>query len=79
MEFANDVRNKARGGGSNIQRAVSTRQLLQAAVLARRMKAKGMKVRKAIEYTILPFYSEEGGNDSERTQVKLVIQGKFGD
>jgi hypothetical protein len=76
--LARDIRAKASGSGATLQRNVSTRQLLQSAVLMRRMKSKGISPHyKALDFTILPFYSDEGGKDSERAQVQQTIQGIF--
>jgi nitric oxide reductase NorQ protein len=76
-KLAVNIRQKATGSGATLQRNVSTRQLLQTAVLMRRMKSKGMASHKALEFTVLPFYSDDGGKDSERAQVQQMIQGIF--
>jgi len=76
VEFAGDIRAKAKGdskgGGTTLTRAVSTRQLLQTAILGRRFKAKGQEYADALYYTVLPYYAED-----ERPQVQLLMQGKF--
>jgi nitric oxide reductase NorQ protein len=75
VEFANDIRAKVKGeakGGTTLTRSVSTRQLLQTAVLGRRFKAAGKEYADALLYTVIPYYSED-----ERPQVKMLMQGKF--
>lgn len=75
VEFAGDIRAKAKGdvkGGSSLTRAVSTRQLLQTAVLGRRFRAAGQAYHEALWYTVIPYYPED-----ERSQVKMLMQGKF--
>jgi nitric oxide reductase NorQ protein len=76
-KLAQNIRQKATGSGATLQRNVSTRQLLQTAVLMRRMKSRGLALHKALEFTVLPFYSDDGGKDSERAQVQQMIQGIF--
>ena len=76
--FAADVRRKSRGLSASLARAVSTRQLLQTAVLAKKMMDQGIPIKKALDYTVVPFYSKEGGTDSEQAVVLQLIQGIFG-
>lgn len=78
-QLAGDVRKRATGLGASFSRAISTRQLLKAAQLMKRMKAKGMKITSALDYTIVPFYSSEGGKESEQAQLLQLMQGIFGD
>jgi MoxR-like ATPase len=77
--LASDVRKKASGIGASFSRSISTRQLLMSAELMKRMKAKRMKVVQALDYTIVPFYSTEGGTESEQAQLLQLVQGIFGD
>jgi nitric oxide reductase NorQ protein len=75
VDFANDIRAKVKGdskGGTSLTRAVSTRQLLQTAVLGRRFRAQGKDYHEALWYTVIPYYPED-----ERPQVKMLMQGKF--
>jgi len=75
VEFANDIRAKVKGeakGGTSLTRAVSTRQLLQTAILGRRFKASGKEYADALLYTVIPYYAED-----ERPSVQLLMQGKF--
>jgi nitric oxide reductase NorQ protein len=78
-KFGADVRRKAIGNAVVLNRAVSTRQLLHSAVLMREYEKKKRPVAKALDYTVLPYYSREGGRESEQAQVRLVIQGLFGE
>lgn len=74
VDFARDVRAKVvgDGGGASLTRAISTRQLLQTAILGRRFRAAGNGYAEALRYTVIPYYAE-----NERPQVKMLIQGKF--
>ena len=75
VEFANDIRAKVKGeakGGTSLTRSVSTRQLLQTAILGRRFKANGKEYADALLYTVIPYYAED-----ERPQIQLLMQGKF--
>lgn len=76
VRFATDIRRKCHGDAT-LSRVVSTRQLLQIAVLTKELMKRGLDIRLAFEYTILPFYSKEGGKDSEQAQVLQLFQGIF--
>lgn len=78
VKFANDIRAKSSGTGATLERAVSTRQLLQTAQVAVQMALQGYSVSKAFDYTIVPFYSDDGGRESEQAQILQLIQGIFG-
>ena len=78
VKFANDIRAKSSGTGATLDRAVSTRQLLQTAQVAVQMALQGVSVTKAFDYTIIPFYSDDGGRESEQAQILQLIQGIFG-
>lgn len=73
-----DIRRKSTGLSSTLSRPVSTRQLIQSAILMKQFNARGGAPAKALDYTILPNYSKEGGRDSEQAQVLQLIQGIFG-
>ena len=77
VKLAVNIRQKAMGSGATLQRNISTRQLLQTAVLMRRMKSRGIVTYNALEYTVLPFYSDDGGEASERAMVRGMIKGIF--
>jgi midasin (ATPase involved in ribosome maturation) len=55
-----------------IEQPISTRTLVTWALLV----AGGYTIMQAAEYTVLPMYSEDGGVDSDRSKVRLEIQGK---
>ena len=56
--------------GSKIQTAISTRTLLAAAGLI----CDGFTIQEAADVCIYPYYSNDGGIDSERTYVKQIVQ-----
>lgn len=72
VKFASTVRDKAAGLNSSLRNTISTRALINCADM---YTALGMQ---ALDYTIMPLYSEDGGNDSERSQVKLIRDIVFG-
>lgn len=61
----------AQDGNTNISIPLSTRMCLSVAKLIH----DGFTPMQAIESTIYPEYSEDGGNQSERTFVKQIVQG----
>jgi nitric oxide reductase NorQ protein len=77
-QLAQNVRRKSQGAGASLTKAISTRQLLQSAKVMRQMVNKGMEAGKALDYTIVPFYSKEGGRESEQAQILQLVQGIFG-
>lgn len=77
--LARDVRRKARGATATLSKAISTRQLLHTATLMLELAKKKVSVSKALEFTVVPYYSKEGGTESERSQVLQIIQGIFKD
>lgn len=74
-KFAKTVRVKCVGTGATLSNAVSTRQLLQTAVLMKKLREKRVPLATALDYTIFPSYSDDGGKESERAQVMLAAQG----
>jgi nitric oxide reductase NorQ protein len=72
VDIAAQARQKADAG--EINRPVSTRALLDAAVWA----TTGMTITQACEATFAKKYSEEGKGSSERTMVRLILQGVAG-
>jgi len=76
--FGQDIRRKSTGLASTLSRPVSTRQLIQSAILMKKFESRGLVGTKALDYTILPGYSKEGGRDSEQAQVLQIMQGIFG-
>lgn len=61
----------AQDGNTNISIPLSTRMCLSLAKLIH----DGFTPMEAIESTVYPEYSEEGGNQAERTFVKQIVQG----
>jgi hypothetical protein len=56
--------------GSRISTAISTRTLLSAAGLM----CDGFTLQEAADVSIYPYYSNDGGLESERTYVKQIVQ-----
>jgi nitric oxide reductase NorQ protein len=77
-KLAQNIRSKSSGINASLTRAVYTRQLLVAADLISRYSKKGIDIKKALDYTIVPVFSNDGGKDSEQAQVLQLIQGIFG-
>lgn len=73
VKFAWNVRAKAKETGSFLRNTISTRTLINCANMFSKIG------KDAIDYCILPLYSKDGGNDSERTQVILIKQMIYGD
>jgi MoxR-like ATPase len=74
-KLAADLRAKADGFGATLTRSVSTRQLIATAELTK----VGTPIMEALEATILPLYDEEGGSNSERSQVLATVNFIVGD
>lgn len=75
VELADDVRRRADPDGpSPLDFGISTRQLLAAGHM---IGAGGASPAEAVRRTILPLYSTDGGTESQRTAVGVLIQGKF--
>ena len=71
-EIAETIRSKSMGFGATLTKPLSTRLLIES---ARAYKAMGVA---GLTYTLINHYSAEGGENSERAQVMLMVQGKFG-
>ena len=76
--FGSDIRKKSMGVSGTLSKPVSTRQLIQSAILMKKFEQRKLQGTKALDYTILPNYSKEGGRDSEQAQILQIIQGIFG-
>lgn len=74
-EVADTVRRSASDARSPLSRAISTRQLIAAGNLI----AEGVNPIDALEFTVVPVYSADGGTSSDRAQVLAIIQGKLGE
>jgi MoxR-like ATPase len=70
VDIAEQTRRKWKAG--DLESPISTRTLIAAAYLV----ASGMSVVNAFGYTVLPLYKDDGGAQSERAMVKLIITGK---
>jgi len=68
--IASTTRDEVRSESSRISTAVSTRVSLEMAELL----ADGFTLPEAAEVTIYPFYSDQGGLNSERTFIKQLVQ-----
>lgn len=74
-EISTATRREAKSDNSILQTAISTR----AAVNAAGLLADGFTLQEAAECSIFPFFSNDGGADSERTYVKQLVQKYCGD
>jgi MoxR-like ATPase len=70
VDIAEQTRRKWKVG--DLESPVSTRTLIAAAYLV----ASGMSVVSAFGYTVLPLYKDDGGAQSERAMVRLIVAGK---
>jgi len=75
VQLANDTRQMAQvENGDSLDKAISTRTLLAACDLV----ALGhLSPAQAVQHTVLPLYSLEGGDGSQRAKVAKLVQGKF--
>ena len=71
VDVGDTVRRKCAGYGSTLTRTISTRQLIAA---SHNFVARGAP---GLRSTILNHFSPDGGKESEREQVKLMLLGKF--
>jgi len=69
-EIASMTRNEARQAGAKLTATMSTRASVECAGLI----YDGFTLAEAAEVSIYPFFSEDGGMDSERTFVKQIVQ-----
>jgi len=69
-EIASMTRNEARQAGAKLTSTMSTRASVECAGLI----YDGFTLAEAAEVSIYPFFSEDGGVDSERTYVKQIVQ-----
>jgi len=66
---ASTIRDKVQGFGGTLSRSVSTRQILQAAYLV----ARGVSLHDSLGVCVVPYFDNEGGDNSERYQVEQTI------
>lgn len=69
-EIANDTRANIKSENPKVTTSISTRMTVEMGSLV----ADGFTLPEIAEVTIYPFYSEEGGVDSERTYMKQLVQ-----
>ena len=69
-DIVKDIRKENKSDMPRISTSLSTRATLEIAELL----DDGFTIDQASEVLILPLFSDEGGNDSERTYIKQVIQ-----
>lgn len=74
-EIASTTRKEAKNEGSILQTAISTRSSVKVAALLH----DGFTLQEAAEVAIFPFFSPDGGADSERTFVKQLVQKYCGE
>lgn len=73
VKIANKVRNNSSAAfGGKLSATVSTRNLLDTAVLYNSLGSD------AFEYTIIPLFSSKGGSQSQEAEVRQIIQSQFG-
>lgn len=73
VRFARKIREQAADENSVIDKPLSIRQLIACCQLV----VGEMKPAQAVEFTVLPKYSEDGGSASAYAEVKKVLQGYF--
>ncbi len=69
-DIVKDIRKEVKSDTPRISTTVSTRATLEIAELLE----DAFTLEQAIEILVYPLFSDEGGNDSERTYVKQVVQ-----
>ena len=69
-DIASETREEINSELPRISRIISTRMTIEAAGLL----YDGFSFEDAVENTIVPFFSSDGGNDSERSFIKKIIQ-----
>lgn len=69
-EIANATRNEVKSANPKLTTSLSTRSTLEIGSLLE----DGFALQEAAEVSIYPFFSEDGGVDSERTYIKQIVQ-----
>jgi len=69
-EIANQTRREVKAASPKLTSSLSTRAAVEVASLI----FDGFSLTEAAEVSIYPFFSEDGGVDSERTYVKQIVQ-----
>lgn len=78
--LATKIRAKANSDSTEatLTRTISTRQLLHCAAMMRYYLAKSLPPASVFDYCLVPYFSKDGGRESEQAQVLQIIQGVFG-
>jgi len=74
-EISSQTRSESRSENSKLTNCLSTRTSVELASLI----YDGFTLQEAAEVAIYPFFSQDGGLDSERTFVKQMVQKYCGD
>ena len=69
-DIVKDIRNEVKSDMPRINTTISTRATLEIVELL----TDAFTLEQAIEILVYPLFSDEGGNDSERTYIKQVVQ-----
>ena len=69
-DIIKDIRKETKSDMPRISTSISTRATLEIAELLE----DNFTLEQAVEVLIYPLFSDEGGNDSERTYVRQVVQ-----
>jgi midasin (ATPase involved in ribosome maturation) len=66
----NQIQNEVESGSGKISTGISTRTILAASSLI----CDGFSIKDSIEVCVFPYFSNDGGLDSERTYVRQIVQ-----
>ena len=66
----NQIQNEVESGSGKISTGISTRTILAASSLI----CEGFSIKDSIEVCVFPYFSNDGGLDSERTYVRQIVQ-----
>ncbi|MSP85087.1 MAG: AAA family ATPase [Flavobacteriaceae bacterium] len=66
----NQIQNEVESGAGKISTGISTRTILAASSLI----CDGFSIKDSIEVCVFPYFSNDGGLDSERTYVRQIVQ-----
>jgi hypothetical protein len=69
-DIIKDIRKEVKSDMPRISTSISTRATLEIAELLE----DNFTLEQSVEVLVYPLFSDEGGNDSERTYVKQVVQ-----
>jgi len=66
----NQIHNEVESGSGKISTGISTRTILSASSLI----CDGFSIKESVEVCVFPYFSNDGGLDSERTYVRQIVQ-----